>query len=335
MRMRRMTGTGHISSKLQGRDPRSATGSYAPEKVRYWRDRLRERLSFASDRGLLELAWLVDRHAAGVGNRRPGFDKQFYLADRSPGSPTHIGGWELEALLLEHFVTAPSNQQHKSLNTHAWGALAGLINWLRFIENEQSKRRDPELILEELSRIAYREFGYQATVPDMLTAVRWWSICEEPTLRALLEDTYRLDYNLVLRTFFGVIAYLDGDPFRLPPPSVEASVGSRFGVNRVFSLLSRTVLQHRSLGHDAIFDDIAYRESSLRRFPLVRFDHSGGVSSYCAPLRHPLWWRLTSGLYYDFVGIPDFQNCIGRQFEQYIRNLVAGTTGWTVLPKSE
>jgi hypothetical protein len=319
----------------QGHDPRSEAGPYSSEKTRYWRGRLRERLSFARDRDFLELAWLVDRQSAGVGKRRAGFDIQFYSADWSPGSLTHIGPWEIEALLLEHFITVPSDQARKTLNTHAWGSLAGLVNRLRFIENEQSKRRDPELILEELGRIAYREFGYQATVPDMLTAIRWWSICEDEVLRAHLETTYRLDYNLVLRTFFGVIGYLDGDPFRLPPPSVEASVGSRFGVDRVFALLSRTVLQHRSLGNDAIFDDIAYRESSLRLFPIVKFDHSGGASSYCAPLRHPLWWRLTSGLYYDFVDIPDFQNRIGRQFEHYICNLVAGTTAWSMLPKTD
>jgi hypothetical protein len=185
-----------------------------------------------------------------------------------------------------------------------------------------------------MGRIAYRQFGFQATVPDMLSAVRWWSICEQPELRHVLETRYHLDLPRIFKTFVGLFAYLDGDAFRLPPSSVEPAVGSEIAVGRILALTSATTEQHAQIPPSDLLDDIAYRESPLRRFPILRFESPGQKTSYCAPLRNPVWWRFTSGLYYDFAGLPDFQNRIGDQFEEYVRRLVSGTLGWQVEPKS-
>lgn len=78
---------------------------------------------------------------------------------------------------------------------------------------------------------------------------------------------------------------------------------------------------------------MAYRESPLRRHPIVRFGESSSGSAYSAPIRNLLWWRVTSGLYYDLLDVPDFQNLIGAQFEKYVAGLLRGTTGWVVRPK--
>jgi hypothetical protein len=297
--------------------------------VRYWRERLRDRLAFADPRELVEAIWLLDRLRAGsVDAVRRGFEAAFLQAATPVGSQSYIGPWELETLLLEYLEVSPANDPRRTLALRHWRVIADFVNWIRGIENEQSKSRSADKIFEELVRIGYRQFGYQVNVPDIYSTVRWWSIVNTPDLRDVLEQKFGIEFKKILRTFLVIFMYFDEDCFRLFPSEIDAKIANQISIKRVLKHLSCELSDIRSDQPCAYMSDLAYRESPIRRHPIVRFDLGSGNHGYSVPLRNLLWWRITSGLYYDLVGLPEFQNSVGRGFEAYIANLIGQTMQW-------
>ena len=130
------------------------------------------------------------------------------------------------------------------------------MNWVRDIENEQSKSRPEGQIFEELIRIGYRQFGHQTDIPEMFAALRWWSIASEPTLRAHLEAVYGIDFKRLLRSFLVIFVYFDTDRFRLPPSSVEQAITTEIAVSRLLSKFSSTIADLRTAEPLLIKDEL-------------------------------------------------------------------------------
>jgi hypothetical protein len=67
---------------------------------------------------------------------------------------------------------------------------------------------------------------------------------------------------------------------------------------------------------------LAYRESPFRGTPLVELQQ-GSTTVYTCPLKDVLFWRTTSGLYYDVVENERARHIVGSKFEEFERDLIA------------
>jgi hypothetical protein len=67
----------------------------------------------------------------------------------------------------------------------------------------------------------------------------------------------------------------------------------------------------------------AYQVGPLRRFPLISVDVDSRQYIFC-PVPTLLFWRLTSGLYFDLIkGDRDFGNALGSSFERHVGEILA------------
>jgi hypothetical protein len=64
-------------------------------------------------------------------------------------------------------------------------------------------------------------------------------------------------------------------------------------------------------------ESFAYAYNSLRARPII-YMGSGTADVAVCPLPTLLFWRFTSGLYYDFISVPEFANLFGDSYQKYV-----------------
>jgi hypothetical protein len=74
---------------------------------------------------------------------------------------------------------------------------------------------------------------------------------------------------------------------------------------------------HKCLAERPNLQRLAYAYNSLRAKPLV-YICSGTTDVAVCPIPTLLFWRFTSGLYYDFIRIPAFGNLFGESYQSYV-----------------
>ena len=248
------------------------------------------------------------------------YPKEFLFAKIT--EPGAIHGWEVETLITELFATTfrPLN---RTLNIRNWQAMASLFNCLRKVEDLQSGRRPDGRILDELTRILYRQLNWQVhTGINAADAVRWWSImrCE------LLEEIFLHRNGVSIKSFItlalGWNQFLSDSMYSPAITAVENFGTTANDAPRVADMLSTSdaELANSCRAIKINSAEIAYRDSRLRQKPVIRFSRSG-KSIYIRPIEQLLQWRFTSGLYYDVIGDERAPNLIGEQFEKYVRRL--------------
>ena len=77
-------------------------------------------------------------------------------------------------------------------------------------------------------------------------------------------------------------------------------------------------------------DTFSYDNRFLRASPLIKFSKEGEKFMAC-PLPTHLYWRFTSGLYYDLTENPNFFNALGASFQQYVGDLLGRSLATTAL----
>lgn len=294
---------------------------------------LRRLLASAADDSFFDLCWAVDALQSGqshAASRYLSFPSQ--AADARFKSPLGVHPWELETLLGELFI-APKAQQgpgpNRVLNCRVFGAMVALINALRKLENAESGLYLRRVnILDELHRIAQRQFPWQSGYFNRIQFYRSSRIYGGPKCSAFFEERYGVSQNAVSALGFGLFTHFSEHPVLVGGLNLKSLGLAPKDAATALKLISTPIARAK----DQFQRDLeyvtkkwgqappaAYRPSIFRRFPVVAF----GPQALRSPLPELILERVTSGLYYDLLlGGQPLRNEASRRFELYCLDLL-------------
>ena len=235
-------------------------------------------------------------------------------------SPLKVGlfAWDLEQLAREVLL---SGALHGGQDFN-WNAAANLLNEQRDL-NGAAYRQLPggSTVLHELNRLAYLQFPYQRG-PFRDDIARYFLIYNHPSVRGLIAD----EFGMSPKEFYEVAVSLMGhflDSSTVPLPLAnELNDVSPEVMEAFVERTSRTLGEIRQLtGKAATYDaNWTYYFDPLRLYPFIRL---GGPNRLICPVPLLLIWRVTDGVFFDLVGRADFDEGLGRSFEDYVGEVLS------------
>jgi hypothetical protein len=254
------------------------------------------------------------------------FPKEIEVANpylQLPFPQQWISEWELE-LLAKEVILNGSAVAAKGRTLRAWKTLSGLVNSLKDLENRIYRQYGlPEVVLVELNRIAHRQFIWQANPRNSTSLIRYFKIFNRPAIDKICSERIGLT---VWQTYMCGVAcmgfFSDRPAMTIPFKSEIESLPPEL-FEKFFAFTSRPIkeLKSRLKGEQQYKANFAYSYSSLRAFPLVKMSYQD-VDALVCPLMTLLYWRFTSGLYYEFIGVPEFASEFGDGFQNYVGEVV-------------
>lgn len=236
---------------------------------------------------------------------------------------TMIAEWTLEQIANEVIKYAEERpQQGRSLRV--WGTLAQIANTLRDLEGEIYARLvGAKKIHLELIRIAHRQFIWQQQRFNWSIVIRYYKLFNTTHLNLLCRQATGLSVDqiyLIGMSYIGIFSDNSRAPEKI---NVEIPGLHQHHVSLFlrFASLSFIELRKKLLADHALDEDFAYRYSPLRQFPLVKVTHNALDEIVC-PIPTLLFWRITTGLYYELVAKKDFANAFGDSFQSYVGDVL-------------
>jgi hypothetical protein len=234
-----------------------------------------------------------------------------------------IAEWELEILAKEVILNG-GVVSTKGRTLRSWKFMAETVDQLKKLENDiYGLRESSGNILFELYRIAHRQFVWQGNPPNSISTIRYFKVFEHPTINQVCLDRLGLtvkDIYLCGVAFMGV--YLSRPAINTPVKS-NVNILSKNKIEKFLSFTCRTVSELKPLlkSEQQYDDKFAYAYNSLRAFPLIRMRFRGNDAVVC-PLPTLLYWRVTGGLYYEFLDDNRFPQAFGESFQKYVGQVI-------------
>lgn len=239
--------------------------------------------------------------------------------------------WQLETVVREVVLnSSPGNRRGKSLKR--WADLAEVVNALRDLEDaiHQLTLNQHNVLLETL-RIAHQQFPWQSRVTTRLIG-RYFQVFSTPEIDAICEKLTGLTVRKIYAIGSAAWGILNSNAFiKLPMKSTIKGI-SDDDLVAFFKLFSKEVYALRSKIKEQheVDDTYAYDNRAIRAHPLIALRH-GGQDFVACPLPTLLFWRFTSGLYYDLVAESDFFNEFGASFQKYVGEVLSRSLKGTKL----
>lgn len=229
--------------------------------------------------------------------------------------------WDLELLARETMLNGEvarfSRRKHDSLKSAPF--FTKMLNQLRAIDGAVSREYiNSDNILIEFSRLLYRQIQWQQLHLSSYL-IRFYKIFSTAKIDAIVKETTGLATKEIFQ--IGMLIYFEY--FRRPAVRLPIDYGvPEFSKEKVNIFLSRfaTSLENiKSLiENEQKYDDqFFYCGIALRYYPLIEMQYKGERSLVC-PLPTILFWRITSGLFYDIYQRKGFGNAFGESFENYV-----------------
>ena len=291
--------------------------------VDYYRP-LRNRTSNLAWRESLYVIWAYSQRAQIKNFQFPGDIEvtRKYLEAERPGLV--VPEWELEIIAREVVLNGgPGNRKDKSLRQ--WNTLAGIIQSLRDLENEiYGAYGDQANVLIELIRIMHRQLVWQQHYPRSSMLYRYYRIFDIPEIDEVCREKTGLSVYDIYIIGLGLVGTFLNSARIKREMSVSVRGLSPAKVELFLKFTSRSVQTLKRLLREqqAIDEGYAYRYSWLRAYPLIEIQHCGEKELAC-PLPTLLFWRMTSGLYYELAGDDRFFNAFGQSFQTYVGEVIA------------
>jgi hypothetical protein len=232
--------------------------------------------------------------------------------------------WELETLAREVIVCAGKNN-YPRYSFKEQRDLSRGVDHLKHIENAIStKFVNPSNIRQEISvRLAHRQFKYQADSPNTDSLVRYARIFNSPDVAAIIKNKIGLTPTQIATIggalFGNTLTYFqtlyNPTEFSLPDVTWEdyELFVNKFGIT--LDDLKAKLLDNNERKLD---DTFLYAYHSLINWPLIKGTNSDGLEFVSSPLPVLLYWRISSGLYYDVYDERGFDNAFGKAFENFV-----------------
>ena len=244
-----------------------------------------------------------------------------FLSTRPPQAI--LSEWTLEQLVRE-VIKSADVVPRRGCSLRQWDTVEGVARALRKLEEEiYAQPGDGQRIHLELMRIAHRQFVWQQRPMSWKAFIRYYKLFNTPEIRSCAELATGLSLDhiyLIGVTYLGM--FLER-PTTARQPDIQIPGLTQEHLNRflAFTSLSRTELARQLRAEHALDEGFAYRYSSLREFPLIRILHQGRDEIAC-PIPTLLFWRITTGLYYNLKDIPSFPTAFGTSFQRYVGEIL-------------
>ena len=230
-----------------------------------------------------------------------------------------LAEWTIEQLTRE-IIRYGDETARDGKTLRSWQTLAVLANTLRDLEG--AIYRDlvggPNIQLE-MMRIMHRQFVWQQQRFNWTWIIRYYKLFNTPELAAHAQAATGLTVEQI---YLIGLCYL-GHFFEMPRwtrrvaveiPGLAEEHLERF---LAFTCITRAALAEKLRVEHALDEGFGYRYSSLRAYPIIQFSH-GGIDEIACPIPTLLFWRITTGLYYELRAQLGFPTAFGASFQAYV-----------------
>lgn len=296
------------------------------------RKKLLTLLSRADDVGFLQMLWatyVLQSENPVPASRYIKHPKDAATPD--PASSYAVRHWELDTLATLVLTTEKAKLSHGKnhlLRTDVWDAMATVVTLLHDLEEGESGMKiTSDNVLQEMSRIAQRQFHWQRSYFHAEGIRRALYVYGHEDAKAYFQEKYGVSLDgftmtcIMLSVEFLSRPWIRESNFKQLRDNTEM-------FRKVLSIASRPVggIRKEAGQLRALMTQLiggmwrhAYLPSILRRYPLV--EHRG---EFIAPIPALLIYRATAGLYYDFIGedAKSLLKTAEKRFETYIQELI-------------
>jgi hypothetical protein len=252
--------------------------------------------------------------------------RDFLSAESRVDKAAWLSEWELETLCREIIIHADSTIPSTSSLTQ-WKVLSKVANELkRFEEFISGKFLSPESIMLELHRIAHRQFPWQMSNPTAANLMRYYLVYQYGALGELVRKVTGLTVGEVFFMGMALLGVFMKRLFLVYPADIQIPRLTLEKVDRFLTHFSLPLKDLKKLlvNEREVNDRFVYSYHSLRAFPLIRMSIQGRDAVVC-PLPTLLFWRFTSGVYYEICKESGFANAYGEAFGQYVGSILRKT----------
>jgi len=226
--------------------------------------------------------------------------------------------WEIDSLTRETFINA-QNKPNTKKTLKSWSYFTGAINKLKEFENEISGIYSNERnILVAIFRISHQQFPWQSGA-NQIQLIRYYKIFSHEGLSKLVEDEVGLttrDLYMVSMMFTG--AYVNS-PAVTFPVNIQTQLITSEKVNlylRKYCIELDDLVNQLKEGQ-SLDEKFVHAFTPLSSRPIIKMNYRGTVNLVC-PTPTKLFWRVTSGLFFDICGKDGFGNLFGESFQNYV-----------------
>ena len=232
--------------------------------------------------------------------------------------------WEVELLTKEIIIN--SQDMYFSIKSlKKWSYFISTLNKLRYLCNVIAKTYiDKNNVITEFYRIAHRQFPWQSR-PNLKFLFRYYKIFSISTIDDIVQKIIGINVHDLYFIGLAFIAIYSNKPDILLPLQLDLE---KVGINldKVNSFLNFTseklsALKEKIVEEQEFNDKFEYTYNPMRACPILKMPFKGKDSLVC-PMLTLLFWRITSGLYYEICDEKDFGNNFGHSFQKYIGNVI-------------
>lgn len=229
--------------------------------------------------------------------------------------------WELATVLREVIIN--SNDKGSRALTN-YNDLRAAINSIRNYGDQiaSAKLKKPDQVLKDLHRIAHHQFPWQRN-DNLELIIRYRKILGNETVNNIALSRTGLDLKQLMLIGLAARAHL----MKNPGFNLEQSY-SYFGIDQDKSkhFFERLTIDIDSLKESYIASQShhelwEYTWNPLEEKPLISISKQFPHLTYC-PIPQLFMKRITSGLFFDFVGDKNFANSYGPSFEKFVGDVL-------------
>lgn len=232
--------------------------------------------------------------------------------------------WELE-LLAKEIIINSQKICSSSISLKKWHQFYTALNKLRYIRDEVAKTYfNKDNVSTELYRIAHRQFPWQSRV-DFKFLFRYYKIFSNSTINDIVQKILGISVRDLYYIGLAFIAiYLEKPEILLPLQLDLEKLGINLDkVNKFLNFTSESLstLKDKIIEEQEFNDRFEYTYNPMRAFPIIKMPFKRKDSLVC-PMVTLLFWRITSGLYYEICDEKDFGDNFGHSFQKYIGKVI-------------
>jgi hypothetical protein len=238
--------------------------------------------------------------------------------------------WELETLAREAVIVCKPNSSPRNTLKKA-NSMGSAVNKMKAIEEFIAEHHiSQKNIMHEVSvRLAHRQFKYQTDRPSNESMVRYSKIFGHPKMVPIVKKKLGLEpkqlFTLGTSMFGNYTQYIG---MFYPLENLSLTSISQADYDQFMSLYSKPLDEIKAMlispTERHLDDQFFYGHHSLYTYPIIFTDINGRPAHVC-PLPTLLYWRITSGLYYDLYREKGFDNAFGDAFEEYVGSVFTKT----------
>jgi len=248
--------------------------------------------------------------------------------------------WEMEVLAREAIIVCGPEPSMKH-TARKWDTFANLVDKLKEVNDYISQYlvKDEKILQELTVRINHLQTKYQTERPSKAGLVRYSRIFGHPTVEPIVKAKTGLSSKQLFTIGAGLWgAYANqylGMNYPLNELTIPGITSADYDKFMQLYSLPMEAMKQRLSAERRLDDTFMYQFHTLQSYPLI-FTELDKRPAHICPIPILLFWRITSGLFYDLIKEPGFDQAFGTSFQEYIGDMLEKTfdgTSTTIYPE--